>query len=202
MKSQEKIYSERRLLVNNTTDMLSTEIEFFTVDGAIFYKMGNVVKVFHVDSHEMINFVLDGMQQFYPKAFEALADCYKACKPNPAYYKYRIAARFIKCNFAALDNKADIENRWFGTFEYVNCPMRGECRLQGIVCSPEFNHRLSPAELRVLRLVYDGLPEHEIAGMLFISPHTVHTHIRNAYTRIGVHSRAEFVKYIEKYKLF
>ena len=119
--------------------MLSTEIEFFTVDGAIFYKMGNVVKVFHVDSHEMINFVLDGMQQFYPKAFEALADCYKACKPNPAYYKYRIAARFIKCNFAALDNKADIENRWFGTFEYVNCPMRGECRLQGIVCSPELN---------------------------------------------------------------
>ena len=42
----------------------------------------------------------------------------------------------------------------------------------------------------------------EIAEQLYLSAHTVNNHIRNAYFRLGIHSKAEFVKYAENNRLF
>ena len=49
--------------------------------------------------------------------------------------------------------------------------------------------------MRVMALVYKGLTEEEIGDRLRLSPRTVHTHVRNAYSRLGIRSKAEFVKY-------
>lgn len=53
-----------------------------------------------------------------------------------------------------------------------------------------------------MALVYDGLSEAEIGDRLRLSPLTIHTHVRNAYSRLGLHSKAEFVKYAAKNNLF
>ena len=37
----------------------------------------------------------------------------------------------------------------------------------------------------------------EIADIFVISPHTVCTHVRNAYRRLGIHSREEAVRVIQ-----
>ena len=37
----------------------------------------------------------------------------------------------------------------------------------------------------------EGLTVEEIAQLLVISPHTVRTHVKNAFRRLGVHSRDE-----------
>jgi DNA-binding CsgD family transcriptional regulator len=50
---------------------------------------------------------------------------------------------------------------------------------------------LRPRELVVLNLYTDGLSAQEIADLFVISMHTVRTHIKNAYRRLGVHSREE-----------
>jgi DNA-binding CsgD family transcriptional regulator len=50
---------------------------------------------------------------------------------------------------------------------------------------------LRPRELVVLTLYADGLSAQEIADLFVISAHTVRTHIKNAYRRLGVHSREE-----------
>lgn len=50
---------------------------------------------------------------------------------------------------------------------------------------------LRPRELAILTLYTDGLSAQEIADLFVISTHTVRTHIKNAYRRLGVHSRAE-----------
>jgi DNA-binding CsgD family transcriptional regulator len=50
---------------------------------------------------------------------------------------------------------------------------------------------LRPRELAILSLYADGLSAQEIADLFVISAHTVRTHIKNAYRRLGVHSRAE-----------
>lgn len=50
---------------------------------------------------------------------------------------------------------------------------------------------LRPRELVILSLYTDGLSAQEIADLFVISTHTVRTHIKNAYRRLGVHSRAE-----------
>jgi pimeloyl-ACP methyl ester carboxylesterase/DNA-binding CsgD family transcriptional regulator len=49
---------------------------------------------------------------------------------------------------------------------------------------------LSPRELEVLRLVADGLSDAEIAERLVLSPHTVHRHVANIRTKLGLASRA------------
>jgi DNA-binding CsgD family transcriptional regulator len=50
---------------------------------------------------------------------------------------------------------------------------------------------LRPRERTILALYAEGLPAEEIARMLIISPHTVRTHVKNAFRRLGIHSRSE-----------
>ena len=54
----------------------------------------------------------------------------------------------------------------------------------------------------VMKLYYDGLDSEEIAQSLFISPETVKTHRKNVYLRLGIHDKAEFVKYADKNEIF
>lgn len=53
---------------------------------------------------------------------------------------------------------------------------------------------LTNRETDILRLIVDDLTEEEIGNMLFISPHTVRTHIKNIYKKLHVHSRVSAVK--------
>ncbi|MEZ6122812.1 MAG: FHA domain-containing protein [Planctomycetaceae bacterium] len=48
---------------------------------------------------------------------------------------------------------------------------------------------LSEAQLRVLRLLLTGLSEKEVADVLYLSPHTVHSHVRQIYQFYDVNSR-------------
>jgi DNA-binding CsgD family transcriptional regulator len=50
---------------------------------------------------------------------------------------------------------------------------------------------LRPRERTILNLYAEGLSAEEIARVLIISPHTVRTHVKNAFRRLGIHSRAE-----------
>ncbi|NTW41992.1 MAG: response regulator transcription factor, partial [Cellulomonadaceae bacterium] len=54
---------------------------------------------------------------------------------------------------------------------------------------------LSEREREVLRLVSDGLSNHEIAVSLVLSQHTVHRHVANILTKLGQASRAGAASY-------
>ena len=53
------------------------------------------------------------------------------------------------------------------------------------------NDALTPAERRVAELAATGLANKEIAGSLFLSVRTVEVHLKHAYAKLGVHSRAQ-----------
>jgi DNA-binding NarL/FixJ family response regulator len=59
--------------------------------------------------------------------------------------------------------------------------------LQGII-SP-----LSNRETEILDLLYRGLNVTQITDKLFISPHTVHAHIKKIYTKLQVNSRSQAI---------
>ena len=52
---------------------------------------------------------------------------------------------------------------------------------------------LTPRELDVMRLLASGRTAWQIAACLGVSPHTVVTHIRNAYRKLDVHNAAAAV---------
>ncbi|MBO6537586.1 MAG: response regulator transcription factor [Balneolaceae bacterium] len=53
---------------------------------------------------------------------------------------------------------------------------------------------LSDRELEILQGIVEDLTEPQIGEKLFISPHTVRTHIKNIYKKLHVHSRASAVR--------
>lgn len=54
--------------------------------------------------------------------------------------------------------------------------------------------QLTSREIEVLELIVQDEKEYAIAQALFISPATVHTHIKNIYRKLQVHSRGGVVK--------
>ena len=53
---------------------------------------------------------------------------------------------------------------------------------------------LSEREREVLEAVASGATNREIAGQLFLSPHTVKEHTSSLYRKLGVRNRAEAVQ--------
>jgi DNA-binding CsgD family transcriptional regulator len=53
---------------------------------------------------------------------------------------------------------------------------------------------LTPTERDVVRLVSEGLANHDIATRLFISPRAVQTHLTHVYTKLGLSSRVQLVQ--------
>jgi LuxR family maltose regulon positive regulatory protein len=58
---------------------------------------------------------------------------------------------------------------------------------------PDLIEPLSERELEVLHLMAEGLTNPEIASRLLVSLHTVKTHARNIYGKLGVHNRTQAV---------
>ena len=58
----------------------------------------------------------------------------------------------------------------------------------------EFGDALSERELDVLRLAAEGLDQRQIGEQLFISYNTVKSHLKTAYRKLGVSSRAAAVR--------
>ncbi|WP_413816026.1 response regulator transcription factor [Kitasatospora purpeofusca] len=57
---------------------------------------------------------------------------------------------------------------------------------------------LTASELRVVRLVAQGLTNARVAAELSLSPHTVGSHLRRAYTKLDLGSRAELARLVER----
>jgi DNA-binding CsgD family transcriptional regulator len=59
---------------------------------------------------------------------------------------------------------------------------------------------LTTSELEVVRLVALGLRNREVGERLFVSPHTVSTHLRHAFTKLGINSRVELARLVSHHE--
>ena len=79
--------------------------------------------------------------------------------------------------------------------------MRGRLRELGVrrrLVSPKRPETgwdaLTGSELAVVSLVAEGMTNREAARRLYVSPHTVSTHLRHAFAKLGVNSRVELTR--------
>jgi DNA-binding NarL/FixJ family response regulator len=69
-------------------------------------------------------------------------------------------------------------------------------KILGILTStraPRVDYNLTDRENEILHLLSEGLTKKRLADRLFLSPHTVDSHIRNIYSKLHVHSRSNAV---------
>jgi DNA-binding CsgD family transcriptional regulator len=53
---------------------------------------------------------------------------------------------------------------------------------------------LTDSELTVVHLIAEGATNRSVAKQLHLSPHTVKTHLRNAFAKLGIASRAQLAQ--------
>ena len=89
----------------------------------------------------------------------------------------------------------------FFHFEEVGCPLRGECRMEGVICKPKLDSKLTPRELEVIKLISKGLRAQEIADRLYISVKTVQRHRENIKAKLQLRTLAQVsAYYLEHFK--
>jgi DNA-binding CsgD family transcriptional regulator len=60
---------------------------------------------------------------------------------------------------------------------------------------------LSPTETRVVELVATGATNKAIARQLWVSPHTVDTHLRHSFAKLGLRSRVALAALVTQRRL-
>ncbi len=60
---------------------------------------------------------------------------------------------------------------------------------------------MTTSELAVTRLVAEGLTNREVAERLFVSPHTVNSHLRHVFSKLGINSRVELARLAHDYEM-
>lgn len=165
-------------------------IEFYTTpEGEVTMRpIGEAERQLKETDTDFIQAFLAILREFYPEAYDALMDIYSKNSNNKRYRDFIAVRRFIKCNFGLYDNMIDVDENWNFNFEFVGCPLRGECKHDKVICAPKFNSKLSDRQIEVMRMLYDGKNDSEIAEKLFISLNTVNNHRKNSFRKVGVHS--------------
>jgi DNA-binding CsgD family transcriptional regulator len=82
--------------------------------------------------------------------------------------------------------------------------VRGRLRQLGVRLSASAGQRtasfgwqsLTRSELKVAGLVAEGLTNRDVASRLFLSPHTVDTHLRHIFAKLDVSSRVEVTRHV------
>ncbi len=69
------------------------------------------------------------------------------------------------------------------------------------VNTADIEKHLTARELEIIRLIADGLTNHEIANKLFLSTVTVETHRKNMLAKLQLKNTASLVKYAADHKL-
>lgn len=179
-------------------------IEFYTTpEGEVTIReQGQPERQLKESDTDFIQTFLEVLEEFYPEAYSELRKTYSKYDGNRIYRDFLAVRRFIKCNFGLYDNEVDVDANWNFRFEFVSCPLRGECKGFKKICQPVFNSRLSARQLEIMKLCYEGMSDDEIADKMFLSTHTVNSHRRNSFRKLGVHSMSEFNRFAAEKGLF
>lgn len=103
--------------------------------------------------------------------------------------------QFTICNYGALNDEADIDV--YGNLsepEYVPCSKRSTCKHEGVGCNNIMVKEgvfLSKSEMHVFKLV--TMDDDEIANSLFLSVHTVRTHLKNIRFKTGFEDKKDMI---------
>lgn len=177
-------------------------LEFFTgSDGHVWFRDINGCQRLSTKNVELLDYMMDRIYRVFPGTYKRLQSMYKESECNKYYFKFRCVERFIRCNMGD-DNaqKLDVTDNLFN-LEVVQCPLRGICKDEGVLCKPSPDSAFSPAEKKVAELYSEGCTINEIAHQQQKSVSTVNNQLWNICKKFGVSTRREIVNLCRNFNL-
>ena len=98
---------------------------------------------------------------------------------------YKLSGVEYQLSFARLRGAEDIDP-WLLQMKSLRTPHQ---KVNGLMLKAGLTKR----EIEACNLIRQGIDANEIAKQLFISPHTVKTHLKRIHLKLGVHTRAQLV---------
>jgi len=114
--------------------------------------------------------------------------------PNPEDNFIRLE-QFVRCRFGGLDYQADIKDGILQQGEYWECPKRGNCQSEGILCKlPSYNGKpLELNEIKLLQLTATNKTNEVIAEDLDLPLGSFHKIKKTIYKKLGIQTKQEAV---------
>lgn len=142
------------------------------------------------------------IQNDYQKAWKGCCEWNHQAKPNITRFEFLNVRRFCKCNFPKYDGKLDIDENGNFNFEFTDCPHRGECKYEGVICNPEFTNTLTEYDKLILNMiVYKQFTADEIALRLGRSVNTINNRRKTILLKTGCKTIAQLVAYCYEHNL-
>lgn len=161
--------------------MITPEIEMFVVENELKVIQNGKVSSF-VDLPYPVFQILREAVAADPEAQRHL----KMMHPGS---EYRRIEQFAMCRFGGLDFKGDIsEAGELQDGEYWDCPMRGKCQSEGILCKLPVieGHRLTSEEIKLIKLSTTDKTNEAIADELGLPMGTFHKNKKTIYDNFKI----------------
>jgi hypothetical protein len=163
--------------------LLDKNIEFFVVE--------NVVKAVH--SGKVIDFTEFPLSviELLKKEMRSSKEVLLALHEMHPFSEMDRVKQFAHCRLGGLDSQPDIENDILQDGEYWECPNRGKCPHEGILCKlPMFNgERLTPIDIELMQKSSSEKINEVIAEEMNMAMGTYHKFKRNLHKLLGVETK-------------
>lgn len=138
----------------------------------------------------------------YYNAYRGCQDMNIKSRANTTYYDFLNVRQFIRCNFNQFDNIDDIDESGCFHFEFVNCPLRGTCKYENVICNPTFTSRLTESDARIINMmIYHNMHTDQIASSLSRSIHTINNRRRTILKKTGCKNIAQLTAFCYEHKI-
>lgn len=167
--------------------LINHDIEFFDFNNQTLAIYNGVVKT--------VNELPNEIHELIWSHFSSNPEIIKVLEENGFKSKDEQLQKIISCRFGGFDSVSDIQNLSVNQSEYFDCGNRGNCSMEGIVCSfPEYNnHVLTPFDLKIIKLLSTELTLPAIADELKVCNNTLDNKKKILFEKFKVLSRPRLV---------
>lgn len=107
--------------------------------------------------------------------------------------KVKQLEQFVKCRFGGLDYTPDIKNMELQDGEYWECPLRGMCKGEGIVCrSVMYNDQiLNNKHIKLLKMLATNMTNQSLYEAMGMHEGTFNKFKKELYAILGIQTKQE-----------
>ena len=165
--------------------LICNGIEFFLQEGNLKVLSKGRTKDF-IDAPYAYHQILEEAIDKEPEVNKLLQKWY----PNS---KLKRLVQFGSCRFGGLDFQPDVVDFKLQPGEYRECPLRGSCKGEGIICKAPVckGEAISFEEVKLIKLLVTTDTNENIATKLKLAMGTLHLVKKNLYQKLKIQTKQE-----------